>query len=111
MPDMCRTAFTMASLGVLGFAVLIMYGLALRWVDWELLPPSVRRRVLWWRRQKMRVAVLCTVATVTGIATCLQEGPHFRAAAPPGVGPLGGSNLAISAHLDEAKAQEAERLI
>ncbi|MGV9385071.1 hypothetical protein ACWDRB_55350 [Nonomuraea sp. NPDC003707] len=73
MPDMYRIAFTMTSLGVLGFALLVMYGLALRWVEWELLPLSVRRRVLWWRRQKIRVAVLCTAATVTGLAFLFVE--------------------------------------
>lgn len=38
-------------------------------------------------------------------------GPLFGLAPLPGVGTLGGFNLAISAHLNDAKAQEAQRLI
>ena len=68
-----RFAILVTTLGALGLITVLMHGLAIRWADLELLPTSVRRRVMWWRRQKLPAGAICLAATITGVIVLLSE--------------------------------------
>lgn len=58
-----------AVLGALGTVAMAMYLLAVRFVDWDMVPRSALRRVHWWQRHAHVVLLASLVVTAGALAS------------------------------------------